>query len=161
MQALREIEARLTEWVSAQLAEAFPEAFLVEARLRVHGPEPEVYLRVDTDKGITLDECVKVHLYLKDKLAAVDWLPENVGLSVSSPGIGAPLRLKRQYYQNIGRLLAVRTKAGTVRGILSAVTDDGIELKYHHKTHSLPWTEILSARVELPRHTPPRRYKSK
>lgn len=161
MQALREIEARLTEWVSAQLAEAFPEAFLVEARLRVHGPEPEVYLRIDTDKGITLDECVKVHLYLKDKLAAVDWLPENFGLSVSSPGIGAPLRLRRQYHQNIGRHLAVRTKSGTVRGILSAVTDDGIQLKHYHKTHSLPWAEIQSARVELPRRSYPHRHKSR
>lgn len=161
MQALKEIEARLTEWVSAQLAGAFPDVFLVEARLRVHGPEPEVYLRVDTDRGITLDECVKVHLYLRERLTGVDWLPENFGLSVSSPGVGAPLRLPRQYHQNIGRLLAVRTHKGTLRGILTAVTEEGIQLKQYHRLHTLPWSEIQSARVELPHRVRSHRSKSK
>ncbi|MEN2993156.1 MAG: hypothetical protein ABDH91_06345 [Bacteroidia bacterium] len=41
--ALREIEERLTAWVSAQLAEAFPNVFLVEARMRVYGPEIHGY----------------------------------------------------------------------------------------------------------------------
>lgn len=161
MQALREIEARLTEWVSAQLAVAFPDVFLVEARLRVHGPEPEVYLRVDTDKGITLDECVKVHLHLREQLTGVDWLPENFGLSVSSPGVGAPLRLRRQYHQNIGRLLAVRTRTGTLRGVLTAVTEEGIQLKQQHRVSTLPWEEIQFARVELPRRPHPHRSKSR
>ncbi|MCX8112193.1 MAG: hypothetical protein N3E49_03205 [Bacteroidia bacterium] len=151
MQALREMEERLTQWVSAQIAEAFPHVFLVESRLRVHGPEPELYLRVDTDKGITLDECVKVHLYLKERLGGLDWLPENVGLSVSSPGVGAPLRLRRQYPQNIGRFLFVRTRRGTMRGILTSVNDEGIQIRRHHRLHTIPWRDIQMARVELPR----------
>ncbi|MCS6895292.1 MAG: hypothetical protein NZZ60_03975 [Bacteroidia bacterium] len=151
MQALREIEERLTSWVSAQLAEAFPDVFLVEARMRVHGPEPEVYLRVDTDRGITLDQCVKIHLYLKERLHSVDWLPEHVGISVSSPGVGTPLRLRRQYLQNIGRLLKVKTKNGTIRGILTSVDDTAIQLRHYRRVHTISWDDIHTARVEIPR----------
>ncbi|MEN3040575.1 MAG: hypothetical protein ABDH66_03420 [Bacteroidia bacterium] len=161
MQALREIEERLTAWVSAQLAEAFPDVFLVEARMRVHGPEPEIHLRVDTDAGITLDQCVKIHLYLRDRLTGVDWLPEQVGISVSSPGVGSPLRLKRQYPQNIGRLLSVKTRNGTFRGILTAVDDTGIQLRHYHRVQAIKWEDIQTARVELPRSRKPIRSKSR
>lgn len=151
MEVLREIEERLTAWISQKLSEAFPHVFLVEARLRVRGPEPEVHLRIDTDRGITLDECVKVHLYLRDKLIGLDWLPEGLGLSVSSPGVGSPLRLRRQYTQNIGRLLAVRTANGTIRGTLIEVSENGIRLRHHRRIHVLRWEDIHTARVELPR----------
>ncbi|MCS7297164.1 MAG: hypothetical protein RMK19_06720 [Bacteroidia bacterium] len=161
MQALREIEEKLTKWVSAHLTEAFPQVFLVEARLRVHGPQPEVCLRVDTDKGITLDECVKIHLFLRGKMEGLEWLPENFGLSVSSPGIGSPLRLRRQYVQNIGRMLAVRTKSGTLRGRLLNVTEEGIQLRHSQRSRFIPWNEIHTARVELPNSRRPIRSKSR
>ncbi|MCX7607258.1 MAG: hypothetical protein N2170_08370 [Bacteroidia bacterium] len=160
MEALREIEERLSTEVTRWLSESFPQAFLVEARLRVHRPEPEVYLRVDTDTGITLDQCVQIHLFLKEKLEGVSWLPESCTLSVSSPGVGAPLRLRRQYPQNVGRLLSVRLTDGRyVKGVLTSVSDEGIVLKTHRGPFSLEWDRIASARVEIGR--PPRFHRTK
>lgn len=150
MEALREIEERLNEEVSRLLSEGFPQAFLVEAKLRVHRPEPEVYLRVDTDTGITLDQCVQIHLYLREKLEGIEWLPANFTLSVSSPGVGAPLRLRRQYPQNIGRLLSVRLKDRRwLRGILREVSDKGIVLQVQRHPRAIAWEEIDLARVEV------------
>lgn len=153
MEALRALEERLSAEVSRLLAESFPNAFLVEARLRVHRPEPEVYVRVDTDTGITLDQCVQVHLLLRDKLMGSDWLPENCSLSVSSPGVDAPLKLFRQYPRNIGRLLSVRLRDGRyMRGILRAVDQtEGLTLQVGNRSQKIRWEEIAVARVELPR----------
>ncbi|RMF51439.1 MAG: hypothetical protein D6750_03655 [Bacteroidetes bacterium] len=152
MEALREMEEKLSVAVSAWLEEAFPQAFLVEARLRVHRPEPEVYLRVDTDAGITLEECVQIHLYFRERLKELDWLPENWGLSVSSPGVGSPLRLRRQYRQNIGRQVQVRRVEGPpVRGILSAVEEEGIRVRTPKGEVPIAWEAIVTTRVEVGR----------
>lgn len=148
------MEAQLAEVVEKWLAEAFPRAFLVEARLRVNRPEPEVYLRVDTDTGITLEECVQIHLYFRERLRELDWLPEHWGLSVSSPGVGSPLRLRRQYPQNIGRQVQVRRMEGPpVRGILSAVDEEGIRVRTPKGEVAIAWDAIVTTRVEVGRGT--------
>ncbi|MCS7189938.1 MAG: hypothetical protein RMJ66_06120 [Bacteroidia bacterium] len=150
--ALREIEEKLSTQVTQWLAESFPQAFLVEARLRMHRAEPEVYLRVDTDTGITLEQCVQIHLFLKAKLGDTSWLPDNFVLSVSSPGIGSPLKLRRQYPQNIGRFLSVKLTDGRqVRGVLQEVLERGIRLRGTPRPVFIPWEKILFSRVELPK----------
>lgn len=163
MEALRALEERLSAEVSRILAESYPQAFLVEARLRVHRPEPEVYVRVDTDAGITLDQCVQVHLILREKLLGSDWLPENCSLSVSSPGAEAPLKFPRQYPRNIGRLLSIRTQdRRQIRGILREVHEsEGLTLQIGPRVQKIRWEEIAIARVELPRRRPSRHTSSK
>lgn len=150
MEALQEIEARLADLSATWIQAYMPEAFLVDLKIRVNRPEPEIYLRVDTDSGITLDQCVKLHLHLREKYAQLDWLPANYGITVSSPGIGSPLKLRRQYYAQKGRLLAVRQTNGQwVRGRLVEVSDEGIRLETRHSPISLPWDRIQFARVEI------------
>ena len=151
MEALREIEERLVELSERWIRELLPDGFLVELRIRVHRPEPEILVRVETDRGITLDECVKLHLYLRQKYETLDWLPENYGITVSSPGIGSPLRVRRQYNAQKGRLLAVRQKTGGwVRGRLLDVDDQGILLEGRHQPIAIPWEAIATAHVEIP-----------
>lgn len=151
MEALREIEERLVGLSENWIRELLPDGFLVELRIRVHKPEPEILVRVDTDRGITLDECVKLHLYLRQKYESLDWLPENYGITVSSPGIGSPLKVRRQYYAQKGRLLAVRKKTGGwVRGRLLDVDEQGILLEGRQQPIAIPWDAIATAHVELP-----------
>jgi ribosome maturation factor RimP len=158
MEALRQIEARLSELSEPWIQEVLPDGFLVELRIRVHRPEPEILVRVDTDRGITLDECVKVHLHLRDKYESLDWLPENYGITVSSPGIGTPLRLRRQYYGQKGRFLAVRQKSGQwVRGRLLDVDDQGILIEGRHHPIAIAWDHIATAHVEVPYSRPNRK----
>ncbi len=151
MNALREIEERLIGLSEPWIQEVVPDGFLIELRIRVHRPEPEILVRVDTDRGITLEECVKLHLHLRQKYEALDWLPENYGITVSSPGIGSPLRVRRQYYAQKGRLLAVRQKRGSwVRGRLLDVDEQGILIEGRHQPLFIPWDVIATAHVEVP-----------
>ncbi len=151
MEALREIEERLVGLSENWIRELLPDGFLVELRIRVHKPEPEILVRVDTDRGITLDECVKLHMHLRQKYETLDWLPENYGITVSSPGIGSPLKVRRQYYAQKGRFLAVRQKTGGwVRGRLLDVDEQGILLEGRHQPIAIPWDAIATAHVELP-----------
>ncbi len=158
MEALREIEERLVGLSERWIQELLPDGFLVELRIRVHRPEPEILVRVDTDRGITLDECVKLHLHLREKYETLDWLPENYGITVSSPGIGSPLRVRRQYYAQKGRLLAVRQKTGGwVRGRLLDVDEQGILLEGKHQPIAISWEAIATAHVEIPNRQPKRK----
>ncbi|MCB0397812.1 MAG: ribosome assembly cofactor RimP [Flavobacteriales bacterium] len=82
---------------------------------------------VDGDEGITIDQCVEINRFL---LKRFDRDQEDYALEVSSPGLGEPLRLERQYRKNIGRALEVQLKNGeAVRGTLSAVTPETLTLQ--------------------------------
>ncbi|MEN2992446.1 MAG: hypothetical protein ABDH91_02710 [Bacteroidia bacterium] len=152
MHVLKELENRIALWTESQLAEAFPQAFLVEARLRVRGPQPEIHLRIDTDKGITLEECLRIHFFLHDKLQSLDWLPENCSLSVGTPALDRPLRVRRQYMARIGRRLRIRTRNGRQwRGILRAVSEKGLRLQTPRRLVFLSWERIASAWPEFAR----------
>ncbi|MCS6790064.1 MAG: hypothetical protein NZ580_03700 [Bacteroidia bacterium] len=149
MQVLRMIEKRLRVWVTSQLAESFPEAFLVETRLRVHRNAPEVSLRIDTDTGWTLDKFVRIHLFLKERMEGLSWLPEGCHLSVASPSLDMPIKVRRQYLQKLGKPLRVYTWRGRyVRGILERVKEEGIELSTPSRKIYLRWSDIKFARLE-------------
>ena len=64
----------------------------------------KVYL--DSDSGFTLEKSMKVNRQLRRAIEEAGIYPEgNYSLEVSSPGIDAPLKLRRQYQKNIGRIL--------------------------------------------------------
>lgn len=146
MQGYEAVEAVIRELVETQ----FPAVFIVEISL-VKGPRSVLNILVDTDEGITIDTCAR----LSRKLSA--WVEENdpfdfpFNLEVSSPGVGRPLKIHRQYVKNIGRKLRVKTAEGkTVVGTLEAVDDTGISLlpppkKKSPKTDSLENTHIRLA----------------
>lgn len=102
----------LTEAVRKRITETIethaPEAFVVDMQLH-KGGKSVLSVKVDTDTGISLDTCAllnrKIGLALEDE-PSMDF-PYN--LEVSSPGIGYPLMLHRQYVQNMGRYVAVQT----------------------------------------------------
>jgi ribosome maturation factor RimP len=48
-------------------------------------------------------------------------------LDVSSPGVGRPLKLKRQYFKNIGRNVEIKLTDGSkIEGTLTAADDEKI-----------------------------------
>lgn len=114
---------------------------------------------VDTDEGIRLEQCEALHRRINDLLA--DQYPDlDCSVEVSSPGVGRPLKLHRQYRKNTGRTLKVLTKDGNVFiGILRSVSEQDIELdveyqedrspKIHHRQVKIPWDQIKEARVEI------------
>lgn len=71
-----------------------------------------VELYVDTDNGITIDECAWLTRQMLDALEhdseAQEIFGDNFRLEISSPGLSRPLLLPRQYKKNVGRLLRIR-----------------------------------------------------
>ncbi len=88
------------------------EVYLVDFVMRNVNGRDIVELYVDTDNGITIDECVWLTRQMLDALEhdseAKAIFGENLRLEISSPGLSRPLLLPRQYKKNIGRRLRIR-----------------------------------------------------
>lgn len=132
MQGLETVENA----VNAILEEHFEDVFVVEIAL-AKGPRNVLSIWIDTDEGINIDRCARV----TRKLNA--WFEENDPfdfpflMEVSSPGVGKPLKILRQYHKNIGRKLKVITTKGEVfLGKLEAVDENSIQLLPEEKKKS-------------------------
>ena len=86
---------------------------------------------IDSDQGVTIDECVSLSRTIEKKL---DRNTEDFELEVSSPGLDMPLKIYAQYKKNIGRELEVVFKDGQkIKGKLIAATKNNFELEEKKK----------------------------
>jgi ribosome maturation factor RimP len=150
-----EIIATIEQWVNELLApkEGF---FLVQVRIK---PTNNVKVFMDGDKGVSIDDCIKVNRSLYKLLEEAKLFPDDdFSLEVSSPGVGEPLLLHRQYVKNIGRWMEVKLIEGPVlEGELKEATEDGIVLevttgkgkKAVTQLHSLLFEQIKEASVQV------------
>ena len=94
------------------------------------GGRMKVAILLDSDTGITIEECAVISRRLGIVLDETDLFGGAAfTLEVSSPGVDQPLRFPRQYVRNVGRQLAVTLKSGAVlKGKLDSVADDHIVL---------------------------------
>jgi ribosome maturation factor RimP len=106
----------------------FPDVFLVKISIK---PVNNIKVFADTDPGISIDTCIRINRLLYKKIEEAQLYPEgDYSLEVSSPGLGEPLLLTRQYKKSVGKLLSLKLKTGlTVKGMLQSSTEDGIVLE--------------------------------
>lgn len=105
------------------------EAFIIEIALH-RSKRSILSILVDTDKGITLPEIATLS-------RKIGWNLEESGdfdiaytLEVSSPGVGVPLKILRQYIKNIGRNLKVTFNEGKeIKGKLIFVDESMVRLE--------------------------------
>ena len=122
----------LTDSIQQQIIEFVegikPGLFVVEVKLN-QSKSSSLEVRVDTDKGISMAECVEVTRNLRRWLEEDTPLDFEVNVEVSSPGVGEPLLLNRQYLKNKGRDLRVSLLAGgQIEGRLTEVDENGITI---------------------------------
>lgn len=92
-----------------------------------------IKILIDKQEGINIEDCTRVSRLLDAKL---DRDIEDFELEVSSPGLGAPLKVFRQYQKNLGNEVDVIKKDGMkVSGRLTHVDDDGILLEIGEKAN--------------------------
>lgn len=72
-----------------------------------HG-RPVVRAYVDTEQGITLDECARLSRLLEAELERTGAVPERYVLEVSSPGIERPLTRRSHFERFVGHEIDVR-----------------------------------------------------
>lgn len=144
------------EKIIGEVLEPTPAFFLVQVKIK---PTNNVKVFLDGDSGITIEQCIKVNRKLYAALEEMQMYPDgDFSLEVSSPGVGEPLLLKRQYVKNVGRLLEVKLQDESILlGTLKATTDSGIVLettsgkgkKAISTEHTLLFTIIKEASVQI------------
>lgn len=106
------------------------DCFLVDIIFKPSKASQKVTILVDTDEGITIQQCTSISRRLAKQLEELEVFTEAYTLEVSSPGLDQPLVLPRQYKKNIGRNLKVTLKTGeVVQGTLSEAGEDNIVLQ--------------------------------
>jgi ribosome maturation factor RimP len=128
--------------------------FLVEIRIK---PTNNFKVFLDADSGLSIERCIKINRALYKQMEEKAMYPDgDYSLEVSSPGIGEPLKLLRQYHKNVGRLVEVVLNDGTKQeGKMVAVTDTDISLeqttgkgkKAVTVNTVLPWDAIKQTKV--------------
>jgi len=129
-------------------------AFLVDVVVRGDRRGPVLELYVDTDAGITIDECAEINRRILPLLESTALLPELSRVEVSSPGVDRPLKFMRQYPRNIGRIVDVKYCAGeierAIHGYLEDVDDSLIVVKTAEGDRvEVPFDAIIETKVEV------------
>jgi ribosome maturation factor RimP len=121
-----QVENRVKELIEEKISDR-PELFLVEIRML---PNNKLIIHVDGDEGISIQDCAAISRHVGFHLEEENVIVQAYNLEVSSPGVGEPLKLKRQYYKNVGRLLSVKLADGSLKeGKLLSVTDSEITIE--------------------------------
>ncbi len=102
-----------------------PSLFLVGLKISI---DNSIEVLVDGDEGLPLDEIIRISRHVEHNL---DREQEDFSLNVSSPGVGNPLMLPRQFKKNIGRTLKVSCEDGSeIEGKLDLAYEEGILMKW-------------------------------
>lgn len=131
-------------------------AFLLDTRVRIERGMTMIQLFVDTDAGITIDQCAAISRELSAAMETEKMLAGvRYQLEISSPGLDQPLKLLRQYRKNIGRRFRVRFSTdadpGAMTATLTEVRDDLLTFQPDAgEPISLPFNRILDSTEELP-----------
>ena len=103
--------------------------FVVDVQVSASRIKPKVTVLLDSDTGITIDECAEVSRKLGQRLEELNWFETAYTLEVSSPGVDFPLTSRRQYLKHVGRQLQVSRRDGTTRtGTLQEVGEQTLTL---------------------------------
>lgn len=124
--------------------------FVTEVKVK---PDNTIYVFMDGDNGVTVDDCIMVSKYVEKRL---DRDRSDFELNVSSFGIGRPLQVLRQYRNAIGKMLAVKLSDGSrLKGKLMAADERQLVVeipavrKLPAETRTIPMVEVLEAKVEV------------
>ncbi len=130
-----DIVKRAKELAEGKIAEN-ANLFLVDVRMQSGN---KLIILVDGDEAVTISECAAISRHVGFHLEEEQIIDTAYNLEVGSPGVGEPLRLKRQYIKNIGRNLSVLKKnSSKLEGKLMEVHEDTILIAAEVKPEGQP-----------------------
>jgi ribosome maturation factor RimP len=112
-------------------------------------------LFIDSEAGVTLDDCERVSHAVGAVLDAYDPIAGRYSLEVSSPGAERPLRNETEWQAAIGRRVNLRMRSGDgeliVEGRLLQLDEASVEVEarqgHRRRPTTLPRSDILAARI--------------
>ncbi len=140
-----QVENRVKALVEEKIADR-PELFLVEVKML---PNNKLIIQVDGDQGISIQDCAAISRHVGFHLEEENTIEKAYNLEVSSPGVGEPLLLNRQYHKNIGRDLSVKLADGKLKeGKLLSVNDTAITIEEKVKEKGKK-VQLVEAQIEF------------
>ena len=111
----------------------------------------------DKNNGVLVDDCLVISKYIQEKF---DKDVEDYELTVCSPGLTNPLKVKEQYIKNIGKEVSVKTNDGKKKtGILKKFETDlvlevqkkkkGSRKDYLLEDIAIPFEEIKETKLKI------------
>jgi len=148
---IAELEGMLTDLLASA-----PGDFLVSIKIK---PTNNIKIFIDSDEGMSIEKCVKYNRRLYGQIEEKAIFPDgNFSLEISSPGVGEPLKMHRQYVKNKGRSVLVTFNDDTQKeGKLLEVTDTDILIeektgkgkKAETHQHVIPFDNIKTTTVQI------------
>ncbi len=130
-----------------------PTLFLVDVFLKGASGNQKLLIIIDGDNGVNVDHCSMVNRKVGAILEEEDLIEGKYFLEVSSPGLDHPIKLKRQYSKNIGRLLNVEKNDGEIiSGKLLKVENDTLTLETKNgeiEERHMNFDEINQSKIEV------------
>lgn len=135
-----------------------PHLFLIDVSI---SDSYKINVTLDGDNGVTLQDCMDISRAIEHNL---DREEVDFSLDVASAGVGSPLKLVRQYQNNVGRWLIVKTTESTViEAVLEAADEQKITLTWEarepkkigkgketvQKVMEVPYAQIKEALVTI------------
>lgn len=125
---------------------------LVGVEYLSRGRQPLVRLFIDTDEGITLDDCEKVSRQVSGVLDVEDPIRGEYTLEVSSPGLDRPLFTGAHFERFTGYRARIRLgipQAGrrNFSGVIAGVRDGMVIMVDGDVEHALPLSGIDKANL--------------
>lgn len=134
-----------------------PDLFLIDLSVNEAN---KILVTLDGDQSIQLQDCIDISRAIEHNL---DREEQDFALEVASVGVGSPLKLVRQYVNNIGRTLIVKLATSTIEAELIAATESHITLAWEarepkkigkgketvQKEQQIPYSEIKEAIVTV------------
>lgn len=140
-----QVEKRVRELVEEKIADR-PELFLVDVKML---PNNKLIIHVDGDQGISIQDCVAISRHVGFHLEEENTIETAYNLEVSSPGVGEPLKLQRQYVKNVGRELSIKLANGDKKeGKLVEAGETAITIEEQVKEKGKK-VQLVSNQVEL------------
>ncbi len=149
---MKQVRERIEEIVTEILAET-EDLFLIDIIHKGNPGNTRVVVIIDGDHGIGIDACASVSRQLSRILEEEDPIEGEYTLEVTSAGLEHPLKLTRQYINNIGRNVKVVDVDGVeLKGLLKAADENQIQLeikkgKKEKEEKSIPYSSIKKTNV--------------
>ena len=152
--------SKVTEVVEELAAPIFQELSLELVDIEYVKEGKNWYLRVyiDKDTGVDIEDCGLVSERLSEKLDAVDPIPHNYFLEVSSPGAERPLKKEKDFEKAIGKNVFIKTyePIDGEKGFEGKLLEfDGqhikieVKIKTRIKSIDIPYEKVASARLAV------------
>ncbi len=142
------IERLLSEALTTKFTEEdYRDYYLIDIVVK-KSDKVEVY--IDSDINLSIRNCQRISRYLEHLIEENGWLGEKYTLDVSSPGVDRPLKFKRQYKKNIGRMIRIMIdEEETIEGRLKEVQEDQIMISIGKKEEeiNLKFDKIRKAKI--------------